>query len=778
MNLRKIIVLCAVSVVLLNGCYNKSNETPKIITENNEQEIILNDNLDYNKDFPVYRALAARMLSIVFLENDKSNETNFLDVDKNEWYYKYINDVCENEIMRGEGDIFNPMQPLTYKQAQIILKNLNISTANKNIEKNDVPVSYQLWNDMLFDGIKDKLSDYGVEKKELTIFATAGEGGMESWNVATDMGVMHHGGLFMDGFVDKTIEAYVKGNDIIAVIDIKDSQANLNEAYVKPVGDNIEVTFMYSKRILKNSANNSFLEGIYDLTVKDGNVISFVGDYKKINSILKKCSNGVAEIENGTKINLSDNMYCLKNGVETMPKKFISGGRYDFYIKNDKAVAVFNNRFNGLIRVVIGTEDFEGYYHSDVEIEGNFSIKNLDETVYSGKSINISQYDNEIFKNSNRIIITPVEGKIGIKSIKRNYSDYPVYDGNIEIEKTDNGYIVVNETDIENYVKGVVLSEMPESYGLTAVMAQAVCARSYAYNQFFSGKYAEYGADCDDSVMCQVYNNIPYTDLAERAVDNTKGLCIFYDNNVINACFFASSAGTTSNSNEVWADSDKSFPAAYKEYLSSRNNTGVNFNDENEALIYFKNTNAFAYDSWSRWFRWNVLFSKADIEQNFIKNIKTAYNSGLVYINANNISDDEFMSEPGEFVDIEVLNRGEGGNIMSLRLTFEKGYVDINTEYNIRTVLKPRSYTGEKMAVNLNDGTSVYNYGILPSAFFSFEKVYEGGKIYSVKLYGGGIGHGCGMSQNGAKYLAENGKTFEEILELYYKNTILKQWNL
>ena len=57
----------------------------------------------------------------------------------------------------------------------------------------------------------------------------------------------------------------------------------------------------------------------------------------------------------------------------------------------------------------------------------------------------------------------------------------------------------------------------------------------------------------------------------------------------------------------------------------------------------------------------------------------------------------------------------------------------------------------------------------------SEEKNYNSeGKLSGIKLYGGGMGHGCGMSQNGAEYLASQGKSFEEILKTYYKNTEIR----
>ena len=53
---------------------------------------------------------------------------------------------------------------------------------------------------------------------------------------------------------------------------------------------------------------------------------------------------------------------------------------------------------------------------------------------------------------------------------------------------------VVNELPLERYLLGVVPHEMPTSFGQTALEAQAITARSYAYNQFYANTYCAYGA--------------------------------------------------------------------------------------------------------------------------------------------------------------------------------------------------------------------------------------------------------------------------------------------
>ena len=56
---------------------------------------------------------------------------------------------------------------------------------------------------------------------------------------------------------------------------------------------------------------------------------------------------------------------------------------------------------------------------------------------------------------------------------------------------------------------------------------------------------------------------------------------------------------------------------------------------------------------------------------------------------------------------------------------------------------------------------------LLPSACFIVVPEKEGETAVSFTFYGGGYGHGVGMSQNGAKHLAEQGKSYEEILRYF-----------
>ena len=134
-------------------------------------------------------------------------------------------------------------------------------------------------------------------------------------------------------------------------------------------------------------------------------------------------------------------------------------------------------------------------------------------------------------------------------------------DDNIRIKQT-NGNII--EVPFEEYIVGVISGEMPVSFELEALKAQAVAARSYALVQMNRNKSNDY--DVVDTVMNQVYldentlkqkwgnnydNNI---NKVRKAVIETKGEYLEYDGKVIEAMFFSTSAGKTENVEEVFCE--------------------------------------------------------------------------------------------------------------------------------------------------------------------------------------------------------------------------------
>jgi len=118
-----------------------------------------------------------------------------------------------------------------------------------------------------------------------------------------------------------------------------------------------------------------------------------------------------------------------------------------------------------------------------------------------------------------------------------------------------------------------------------------------------------------------------------------------------------------------------------------------------------------------------------------------------------------------EITGIEVRRRSEGGAAETVLIEGEKGSMEIEGEYQIRKFLSAKGWPIQK-----NDGTVSCEMELLPSACFIVVPEKEGETVVSFTFYGGGYGHGVGMSQNGAKHLAEQGKSYEEILRYFYQN--------
>lgn len=122
----------------------------------------------------------------------------------------------------------------------------------------------------------------------------------------------------------------------------------------------------------------------------------------------------------------------------------------------------------------------------------------------------------------------------------------------------------IEKIPFEKYIEGVLASEVPVSFEMEALKAQAVAARSYALKKMENSKTDEY--DLVDSVSNQVYlneeelknkwqdNYEKYYEKIKTAVNETKGEYLEYNGEVINAFFFSTSVGKTENCEEVFQE--------------------------------------------------------------------------------------------------------------------------------------------------------------------------------------------------------------------------------
>ncbi|SDP08207.1 SpoIID/LytB domain protein [Paenibacillus sp. yr247] len=416
--------------------------------------------------------------------------------------------------------------------------------------------------------------------------------------------------------------------------------------------------------------------------------------------------------------------------------------------------------------------------------------------------------DVEVYRTSNRLYAIPASSTsmLQIASIKRALSAPPQYRGVMELflNPAQDKLRVINEVGMEEYLYQVVPSEMPSSFGLEALKAQAVAARTYALTDFLSSRFADQGFHIDDSTLSQVYNNQLENALTTQAINGTAGQIMKSGQDLVDARFYSTSGGFGASKHEVWSDFvTNQFPGTPLPYLTAGSYTfdtadssklfQLNTQDEAAVGAFYKNLSYKGYDSDSLYFRWKVGLTKQELEKTINANLGLRYAADPNFI-LTLTADGSFQSLPipaegiGTFKTMYVAKRGAGGNLTELVVEGSTGTYKIIKEFNIRFTIRPsKIFTGgpDILAFRAKGGATDYdpsailkNPSILYSAFFTFDIAKDAnGVVTGVTFFGGGNGHGVGMSQFGASMLGGKGWTYDKILNVYYPNMQFHNYN-
>ncbi len=428
------------------------------------------------------------------------------------------------------------------------------------------------------------------------------------------------------------------------------------------------------------------------------------------------------------------------------------------------------------VRVLVMTSGFKSYYHSSVSLTcgGSFTVsdgKNV-KKYSAGKKAIFNMYGKKAKPDRKKKYIIRPSGSARIKmlSIKRQ-DRQPLYRGTIEVKWTKQGFLVTNELPVEYYLYAVVPSEMSTSNNMEALKAQAVCARSYAYNQINAKRYKEYNADLDDSVSCQVYNNIPEDKRSRMAVDSTYGQVITNKGRIIVAYYFSTSWGCTADGQDVW-NTTAEVPYLMSSLQIRKKNAAeqaeVDLSDENTFRDFINSGSYKTYDSNDDWYRWSITFNAANLSSRIDSALYNCYllDKSLVLVqNSKGKYEQKPLKSIGTIKKLRIEKREESGLVTELVIIGTGNVVKVCTQYNIRKVLAP---VYEK--IKRKSGESVSSYSMLPSAAFYIDTV-KTKKGTSFKISGGGFGHGAGLSQSGAAAMAEAGEDYTVIIKHFFKST-------
>ena len=187
-------------------------------------------------------------------------------------------------------------------------------------------------------------------------------------------------------------------------------------------------------------------------------------------------------------------------------------------------------------------------------VNGRMIDVNTNKTVCTSdamKGYMLVPYKNEIAIKSDNHFYSLGTSAIVLRPDKDGYvsTKGKWYHGKLMVKNVDGKLTVINDIDLESYIKGVVPSEMPASWEFEALKAQAIAARSFALANL--GKQAKHGYDLKDNTEDQAYGGASAeTNITNKAVEETHGLVLTYDMKIISAYYSASAGGMSSTS--VW----------------------------------------------------------------------------------------------------------------------------------------------------------------------------------------------------------------------------------
>ncbi|MBQ5599184.1 MAG: SpoIID/LytB domain-containing protein, partial [Lachnospiraceae bacterium] len=575
-----------------------------------------------------------------------------------------------------------------------------------------------------------------------------------AWTAYTKAGKFMFEGLVMDNYIDRCIRVLVRDQEILKVEEVVSDEIVYENAWISGYEDRKVTVFIGNiqrefpvKGVLKNADEISGLIG--NLYLKKGKPNRLVLKKDTISGTVLAVREAEIEIEGYGNVPLAENfkIYRTYGTIREQQKSDILVGYHmqTFVVANGEICAALTTDKPEMdnIRILLMDNGFQTLFHDRIEmscdtmavLEYGTGQNKKTQSVAAGEKISFKTGDGRL--DSGRVVFRPVEedGMITVYSLERSQGT-PIYPGHMEITGEADGLLILNEVELESYLKRVVPSEMPATYELEALKAQAICARTYAWRQIRNNTYSAYGAHVDDSTNFQVYNNTNTFELTDRAVNETFGQVLAYQDVPVEAFYYSTSCGHGTDGT-FWGGEASATP-----YLRavSIDETGKTQNlSTNEAFeTFIKETDEGAYESEFAMYRWNVKTTSRIL--------------------------DEKIGGVGRITGLAITERGPGGIAKALKVVGTEGSKNFTGQSKVRSILGNTA-----LVINRQDGSTVRGWDSLPSGFIYIEN--EGAdedQVTAFTIYGGGYGHGVGMSQNGAQGMAKAGKDCMDILKFFY----------
>lgn len=349
------------------------------------------------------------------------------------------------------------------------------------------------------------------------------------------------------------------------------------------------------------------------------------------------------------------------------------------------------------------------------------------------------------------------------------------------IHNSDGTITAVNVIDLEEYLYGVVASEIPSSYEYEAIKAQACAARTYALYKW--NRESDIGYDICDSTHCQAYMGYDYEDSTTRqAVIDTEGELIYYNGSPIEALFFSSSGGYTEDAVNVWG-TDVAYLKAVddSQEINCPEWERTITLDDLDNLIQTNGYNIgsatgmrIAIDNKTNRVQKLEILGTEGTKTITLEACRTVFGSIGSSFNSRNYTITNGVVESGGKT--ETVTSNVIGTFISEPLEgFEVGsdYVigaDCAVIYSNASGAKAYGYDGKEIDLddipNIDDLITTTTTVTTSNSTSGTTVISSKGSTIEIKGYG--IGHGVGLSQMGANGMAKNGADYKEILKHYY----------
>jgi SpoIID/LytB domain protein len=331
-----------------------------------------------------------------------------------------------------------------------------------------------------------------------------------------------------------------------------------------------------------------------------------------------------------------------------------------------------------------------------------------------------------IKNNSKNSVVTIFDLSLGVGNVWAGWQDQH-YRGIIEVIPEENSFQLINQVNLEEYLYGVLSSEMPAAWPGQALRTQAIAARTWAVRNL--ARHNHQGFNFCNTVHCQVYKGAgSETPLTNQAVEETAGIIlvrkksqsddldsdtkgraidIFYSNNC---------GGCTRDGILDALSLDFHFPLSpleLEDWLRTEPDTFCNLKDQRKAN-----------------FRWARCYRKEQLQAILGR-------AGI---------------DIGALLKIIPQRRTRSGHLTTIKIKGTKNSKIIEGENYIRKIL-----------------------GNLRSSAFKIEVKYNRSTPVEFIFYGAGFGHGRGLCQAGIKGMALKGYNYRQILRHYYPDAEVKK---